>query len=103
MACDNTTALCAQCEANSKMSVCPNRCLAIATTKIQPPQYVNGTKGRLMMLPTDVVLIQDKNFKKWVRCFARVPQELGHRAGVPNSRQETNIENASRECFAILV
>lgn len=32
-----------------------------------PPQYVDGPTGKLMMLPTDVVLLQDKSFMKWVR------------------------------------
>ena len=32
-----------------------------------PPQYVDAGTGRLMMLPTDLVLLQDKSFMKWVR------------------------------------
>ena len=32
-----------------------------------PPQYVDGATGRLMMLPTDLVLLQDRKFFKWVR------------------------------------
>jgi len=31
-----------------------------------PPQYVDGATGKLMMLPTDLVLLQDKSFMKWV-------------------------------------
>jgi len=31
-----------------------------------PPQYVDGSTGKLMMLPTDLVLLQDKSFMKWV-------------------------------------
>jgi cytochrome c peroxidase len=36
-----------------------------------PPQYVDSGSGRLMMLPTDVVLLQDKKFKKWVDVYAK--------------------------------
>ncbi|GKY97956.1 hypothetical protein MPSEU_000753600 [Mayamaea pseudoterrestris] len=39
-----------------------------------PPQYVNGPTGQLMMLPTDVVLLQDKSFKKWVDVYAKDAQ-----------------------------
>jgi len=31
-----------------------------------PPQYVDAATGKLMMLPTDLVLLQDKSFMKWV-------------------------------------
>lgn len=31
-----------------------------------PPQYVDAGSGKLMMLPTDLVLLQDKSFMKWV-------------------------------------
>lgn len=31
-----------------------------------PPQYVDAPTGRLMMLPTDLVLLEDKSFLKWV-------------------------------------
>jgi cytochrome c peroxidase len=36
-----------------------------------PPQYVDGGTGRLMMLPSDVVLLQDKSFLKWVNVYAK--------------------------------
>ncbi|KAL3908664.1 MAG: hypothetical protein SGILL_008398 [Bacillariaceae sp.] len=35
------------------------------------PQYVDGGTGRLMMLPTDVVLLEDKSFLKWVNVYAK--------------------------------
>lgn len=35
-----------------------------------PPQYVDGGTGKLMMLPTDFVLLQDKKFLKWVKVYA---------------------------------
>lgn len=35
-----------------------------------PFQY-EGSKGTLMMLPTDLVLIQDKSFKKYVNSYAK--------------------------------
>ena len=38
-----------------------------------PPQYVDGTTGSLMMLPTDLVLLQDSKFKKWVEVCSRTP------------------------------
>lgn len=31
-----------------------------------PPQYVDSASGTLMMLPTDLVLLEDKKFMKWV-------------------------------------
>jgi cytochrome c peroxidase len=36
-----------------------------------PYQYVAGPKGSLMMLPTDLVLIQDPKFKKWVQVYGQ--------------------------------
>lgn len=36
-----------------------------------PYQYVNTGAGGLMMLPTDIVLLQDKKFKKWVDVYAK--------------------------------
>lgn len=36
-----------------------------------PPQYVDAPTGRLMMLPSDVVLLQDKKFMKWVKTYAK--------------------------------
>jgi cytochrome c peroxidase len=36
-----------------------------------PPQYVDAGSGRLMMLPTDLVLLQDKAFMKWVGIYAK--------------------------------
>lgn len=35
-----------------------------------PFQYENGKGGSLMMLPSDVVLVEDKNFKKYVKLYA---------------------------------
>lgn len=36
-----------------------------------PPQYVDGATGKLMMLPTDYVLLKDKSFMKWVQVYAK--------------------------------
>lgn len=36
-----------------------------------PPQYVDGNTGKLMMLPTDYVLLQDKSFLKFVKIYAK--------------------------------
>jgi len=36
-----------------------------------PPQYVDAPTGKLMMLPTDLVLLQDKSFLKWVKVYAK--------------------------------
>lgn len=36
-----------------------------------PYQYVDGPTGRLMMLPTDLVLLQDKQFMKWVQTYSK--------------------------------
>lgn len=36
-----------------------------------PPQYVDAATGRLMMLPTDYVLLDDKSFLKWVKVYAK--------------------------------
>jgi len=36
-----------------------------------PPQYVDGGTGKLMMLPTDYVLLNDKKFLKWVKVYAK--------------------------------
>jgi cytochrome c peroxidase len=35
-----------------------------------PYQYVNAPGGNLMMLPSDLVLLQDKKFKKYVDIYA---------------------------------
>jgi len=36
-----------------------------------PPQYVDGATGKLMMLPTDFVLLEDPSFVKWVNVYAK--------------------------------
>ncbi|CAB9525067.1 c peroxidase, mitochondrial [Seminavis robusta] len=36
-----------------------------------PPQYVDGGTGKLMMLPSDLVLLEDKPFLKWVNVYAK--------------------------------
>ena len=36
-----------------------------------PYQYVNAPTGRLMMLPSDLVLLQDKKFLTWVDVYAK--------------------------------
>jgi len=36
-----------------------------------PPQYVDAPTGKLMMLPSDLVLLQDKKFMKWVKVYAK--------------------------------
>jgi len=36
-----------------------------------PYQYVDAGSGNLMMLPTDLVLLQDKKFAKWVAVYAK--------------------------------
>jgi cytochrome c peroxidase len=36
-----------------------------------PTQYVNSPAGRLMMLPSDLVLLQDKKFAKYVSVYAK--------------------------------
>ena len=36
-----------------------------------PPQYVDAATGKLMMLPTDYVLLEDKSFFKWVTVYAK--------------------------------
>jgi len=36
-----------------------------------PFQYVSGVGGSLMMLPTDLVLIEDKKFSKYVKGYAK--------------------------------
>ena len=35
-----------------------------------PKQYEDKKTQSLMMLPADYVLVQDKNFKKWVKAYA---------------------------------
>lgn len=35
-----------------------------------PPQYVDAATGKLMMLPSDLVLLQDASFFKWVKVYA---------------------------------
>jgi catalase (peroxidase I) len=34
-------------------------------------QSVDAATGRLMMLPSDLVLLQDKSFLKWVQTYAK--------------------------------
>lgn len=41
-----------------------------------PPQYVDASSGKLMMLPTDLVLLQDKSFRKWVDTYAKDGQKF---------------------------
>lgn len=36
-----------------------------------PFQYVDAPTGKLMMLPSDLVLLQDKSFAKWVKVYAK--------------------------------
>ena len=36
-----------------------------------PFQYVNAPTGNLMMLPTDLVLLQDRSFAKYVSVYAK--------------------------------
>jgi cytochrome c peroxidase len=36
-----------------------------------PFQYVDAPTGKLMMLPTDLVLLQDKSYLKWVKVYAK--------------------------------
>ena len=36
-----------------------------------PYQYVDATTGKLMMLPSDLVLLEDKKFAKWVATYAK--------------------------------
>jgi cytochrome c peroxidase len=36
-----------------------------------PYQYVNVPTGSLMMLPTDLVLLQDPSFLKWVEVYGK--------------------------------
>jgi len=36
-----------------------------------PFQYENGKGGGLMMLPSDIVLLEDPKFKKWVDVYAK--------------------------------
>ncbi|KAL2757117.1 hypothetical protein ACRALDRAFT_2101603 [Sodiomyces alcalophilus JCM 7366] len=36
-----------------------------------PAQYEDKTTKSLMMLPTDLALVHDKNFKKWVQTYAK--------------------------------
>jgi cytochrome c peroxidase len=36
-----------------------------------PFQYVDAPTGKLMMLPSDLVLLQDKSFLKWVNVYAK--------------------------------
>src|SRR5690606_10373060 len=36
-----------------------------------PKQYVDKATGKLMMLPTDMVLLTDKSFRKWVDIYAK--------------------------------
>jgi cytochrome c peroxidase len=36
-----------------------------------PPQYVDAGTGKLMMLPSDLVLLDDKSFMKWVKVYAK--------------------------------
>mmetsp|Transcript_22163 Transcript_22163/g.33614 ORF Transcript_22163/g.33614 Transcript_22163/m.33614 type:complete len:347 (+) Transcript_22163:36-1076(+) len=41
-----------------------------------PPQYVDAGTGKLMMLPTDLVLLQDKKFMKFVTVYAKDEQKF---------------------------
>lgn len=41
-----------------------------------PPQYVDAPTGKLMMLPTDLVLLDDKSFLKWVKVYAKDGQKF---------------------------
>lgn len=41
-----------------------------------PYQYVDASTGRLMMLPTDLVLLQDAKFKRWVDVYAKDGQKF---------------------------
>ena len=36
-----------------------------------PYQYVDAATGKLMMLPTDLVLLEDKKFAKWVGIYGK--------------------------------
>jgi cytochrome c peroxidase len=36
-----------------------------------PFQYVDAPTGSLMMLPSDLVLLEDKSFNKWVKVYAQ--------------------------------
>lgn len=40
------------------------------------PQYVDGATGKLMMLPTDYVLLDDAKFLKWVQVYAKDGQKF---------------------------
>jgi catalase (peroxidase I) len=53
-----------------------------------PPQYVDSGSGRLMMLPTDVVLLQDKKFKKFCGCLCEGCYTIQYRfrQGLSNTR-----------------
>ena len=37
---------------------------------------VDAPSGKLMMLPTDLVLLQDKKFKKWVDVYGKDGQKF---------------------------
>jgi cytochrome c peroxidase len=41
-----------------------------------PFQYVDAPTGKLMMLPTDLVLLQDKSYLKWVKIYANDAEKL---------------------------
>jgi catalase (peroxidase I) len=41
-----------------------------------PPQYVDGVTGKLMMLPTKLILLDDKSFLKWVNVYAKDGQNF---------------------------
>ena len=43
-----------------------------------PYQYVAGPKGSLMMLPTDLVLLQDKSFAKYVKVYAKDAEKFNN-------------------------
>ena len=36
-----------------------------------PYQYVDAPTGKLMMFPSDLVLLQDKKFLKWVKVYGK--------------------------------
>ncbi|GFH21569.1 L-ascorbate peroxidase, partial [Haematococcus lacustris] len=41
-----------------------------------PLQYEDKESGKLMMLPTDMALIQDRAFKKWTQLYAQDEQRF---------------------------
>jgi cytochrome c peroxidase len=55
-----------------------------------PPQYVDGVTGKLMMLPTDLVLLNDKQFLKWVNVYAKDGQKFNKDFAVTFQKLEEN-------------